>query len=105
MSYKIITKEMYDCICERCDHNWITKKIPNSCSICKSTAWNNPKEREMSKTWVTIRLMDYGGFKIEDHQLHGVEISTEMLADRLEMLASSLKNKYILKVFEVGEDK
>ncbi len=43
MSYKKITKEMYDCTCERCDHNWVTEKLPNACARCKSTAWNKPK--------------------------------------------------------------
>jgi len=42
MSYKIIKKKMYDCICERCKHSWITNNLPNACARCKSTAWNNP---------------------------------------------------------------
>ena len=44
MSYKIIKQKMYDCTCERCEHNWVTGSLPNSCAKCKSTAWNNPKK-------------------------------------------------------------
>ncbi len=43
MSYKKITKEMYECTCERCDHTWTAEKLPNACARCKSTAWNKPK--------------------------------------------------------------
>ena len=44
MAYKIIKKKMYDCTCERCPNNWITDKLPNACSRCKSTAWNKIKK-------------------------------------------------------------
>jgi len=59
------------------------------------------KKPRIVKTMVTIRLMDYGGFKIEHH----MNVSNEMLADRLEMLVSSLRDaSYHMQFEKIGQD-
>ncbi len=44
MSYRKITKVLYECTCERCAWKWLAHDLPNACARCKSTAWNKPKK-------------------------------------------------------------
>jgi len=45
MALKRKKVEVYDCACEKCDHNWVSLAVlpPAICPSCKSRAWNGEK--------------------------------------------------------------
>jgi len=42
---------VYECRCERCGHNWITRTedLPVVCPKCKSPYWNKPVNNKSDK--------------------------------------------------------
>ena len=46
--YKKIKIDAYDCMCERCGHEWLAyTKLPIACANCKTRSWNiKPKKRK-----------------------------------------------------------
>ena len=38
---------IYECICERCEHKWITRsgEMPKVCPRCKSPYWDIPRKK------------------------------------------------------------
>lgn len=49
MAYKEYKTKVFDCICERCNYNWTTFKLPNACSRCKTSLWNKKKRESKIK--------------------------------------------------------
>ena len=49
MAKKKIT--VWECKCERCGHNWITRKeeLPLICPKCKTPYWDKPKWKGVKK--------------------------------------------------------
>ncbi len=45
MAYKKIKKDMFECKCEKCGHEWTSLKLPNACALCKQIGWNKPKKK------------------------------------------------------------
>ena len=60
------------CICSRCDHKWVPKRItsvtlPKVCPKCKNPNWNKPKRdcqessRMMNRASITRKPTDHNG--------------------------------------------
>lgn len=39
--------KMIFCVCERCDHDWVTKKLPKYCPVCHSPYWPKKRRRDI----------------------------------------------------------
>ncbi|MEM4137712.1 MAG: hypothetical protein QXF48_03500 [Candidatus Anstonellaceae archaeon] len=43
--------KVYECKCERCGHEWITRSedVPTVCPKCKSPYWDKPSNKNREK--------------------------------------------------------
>jgi Zn finger protein HypA/HybF involved in hydrogenase expression len=46
VSYQKVKIEVFRCVCERCEHEWKSEKLPIRCAKCKSPYWNVPKSNK-----------------------------------------------------------